>query len=175
MLAHGGVSTAGDKEVKVTVYTNNTVLQVFEDDVLRGTFDISGQKSAPATYKELPDEIPPSVALFEPPVLGVTFIGTSHGFDPKGRTTGFIIWINGEGILVDPPIQTPEFLLYVLSQSYTDSLSLYSQSGIHRRTVKRVILTHVHSDHDSGLIRKILEGAISAHSAFLTGTYSRTT
>ena len=112
-------STAGDKEVKVTVYTNNTVLQVFEDDVLRGTFDISGQKSAPATYKELPDEIPPSVALFEPPVLGVTFIGTSHGFDPKGRTTGFIIWINGEGILVDPPIQTPEFLLYVLNEWHT--------------------------------------------------------
>lgn len=24
------------------------------------------------------------VAAFEPPVFGVTFIGTSHGFDPKG-------------------------------------------------------------------------------------------
>ena len=24
----------------------------------------------------------------------------------KGRTTGFIIWINGNGVLVDPPVQT---------------------------------------------------------------------
>lgn len=106
-------NAAGDKEVQVSVRGKGPVLQFYEDNLLRGTFDTSGQVAAPATYKELPDEIPPSVALFEPPVLGVTFIGTSHGFDPKGRTTGFIIWINGEGILVDPPIQTPEFLLYV--------------------------------------------------------------
>jgi glyoxylase-like metal-dependent hydrolase (beta-lactamase superfamily II) len=60
-----------------------------------------------------------------------------------GRTTGFIVWINGHGVLVDPPTQTPEFL---------------AASGIHRHLVSKVILTHCHSDHDSGLLRKILEG-----------------
>ena len=31
---------------------------------------------------------------FVPPHFGVTILGCSHGFDPKGSTTGFIIWIN---------------------------------------------------------------------------------
>jgi hypothetical protein len=61
---------------------------------------------------------------FDPPTLGVTFLGTSHGFDEKGNTTGFIIWINGggdntllnpiltvsTGILVDPPPITTAYL-----------------------------------------------------------------
>ena len=120
----------------------------------------------------MPDEFPESALVFQPPVLGISFIGTSHGFDPKGmhcaicvllpavlllheqhvlklyalgRTTGFIIWVNGHGVLVDPPVQTTEFLRH---------------SGIHRKSVCKVILTHCHSDHDSGLIRKILEGTL---------------
>lgn len=32
---------------------------------------------------------------FEPPIFGVTVLGSSHGFDPKGNTSGYIIWING--------------------------------------------------------------------------------
>ncbi len=113
---------------------------------LAGTLDISGEgdSAGPATaFREMRDELSDAVPVFQPPVLGVTFIGTSHGFDPKGRTTGFIIWINGEGVLVDPPVQTTEFL---------------HMSGILRRTVHKVILTHCHSDHDSGLLRKILDG-----------------
>jgi hypothetical protein len=27
----------------------------------------------------------------------------SHGFDPKGSTSGYIFWVNGRGIMVDPP------------------------------------------------------------------------
>lgn len=83
------------------------------------------------------DAAAPVLEPFEPPVFGITFIGTSHGFDAKGsssialssnhthtlrendlqdslyasgRTTGFIIWLNGYGVLVDPPMQTTEFL-----------------------------------------------------------------
>lgn len=33
---------------------------------------------------------------FEPPEFGVTVLGCSHGFDPKGSTSGFVFWINGK-------------------------------------------------------------------------------
>lgn len=32
---------------------------------------------------------------FVPPSFGVTVLGHSHGFDPKGCTSGYIIWVNG--------------------------------------------------------------------------------
>ena len=31
---------------------------------------------------------------FVPPYFGITMLGNSHGFDPKGTTTGFVVWIN---------------------------------------------------------------------------------
>jgi hypothetical protein len=31
---------------------------------------------------------------FTPPLFGVTILGCSHGFDHKGSTSGYIIWIN---------------------------------------------------------------------------------
>jgi hypothetical protein len=33
--------------------------------------------------------------IFRPPKFGVTILGNSHGFDPKGSTSGYIIWVNG--------------------------------------------------------------------------------
>ncbi len=36
-----------------------------------------------------------SPVKFEPPSFGVTVLGHSHGFDPKGCTSGYIIWVNG--------------------------------------------------------------------------------
>lgn len=40
---------------------------------------------------------------FTPPHFGVTILGNSHGFDCKGSTSGYIMWINQRGIMVDPP------------------------------------------------------------------------
>lgn len=80
---------------------------------------------------------------FMPPTFGITFLGVSHGFDVKGNTTGFIIWINGQGILVDPPANTFSYL---------------NAQGIKTSFVNRIILTHCHSDHDSGTIRIITSG-----------------
>ena len=49
----------------------------------------------------------PSSALsplgFTPPDFGVTILGSSHGFDCKGSTSGYIVWINQRGVMVDPP------------------------------------------------------------------------
>ena len=41
---------------------------------------------------------------FEPPLFGVTCLGSSHGFDPTQNTSGFVIWLNHSGIMVDPPV-----------------------------------------------------------------------
>lgn len=40
---------------------------------------------------------------FKPPDFGITILGASHGFDCKGSTSGYILWVNQRGIMVDPP------------------------------------------------------------------------
>ncbi len=77
------------------------------------------------------------------PRFGVTPLGTSHGFDPAGDLTSFILWLNGRGILVDP---SPEALAYL------------DQIGVASSDVPYVFLTHVHADHDGGLLAKVLAG-----------------
>lgn len=77
------------------------------------------------------------------PHFGVTPLGTSHGFDPTGDLTCFVIWVNGLGILVDP---SPEALDYL------------EQIGVASSDLPYVFLTHIHSDHDGGLISKLLSG-----------------
>jgi len=78
---------------------------------------------------------------FEVPLFGVTFLGTSHGFDPQGTTTGFVLWMNGRGIMVDPP---------------PHSGALLRQEGIPPKMIDAIILTHCHADHDAGTFQKIL-------------------
>src|SRR5690606_22759507 len=34
---------------------------------------------------------------FDPPLFGVTILGSGHGFDPSHRTSGFVMWINKRG------------------------------------------------------------------------------
>ncbi|KAF2068513.1 hypothetical protein CYY_010160 [Polysphondylium violaceum] len=80
--------------------------------------------------------------VFDPPDFGITIIGSSHGFDPKKSTTGFVLWINKRGIIVDPPLNSSSFL---------------QSQGVPTRMVDHVILTHCHADHDSGTFQKLLE------------------
>jgi CRP-like cAMP-binding protein len=78
------------------------------------------------------------------PRFGVTSLGSSHGFDPAGDLTCFVIWIDGKGILVDP---SPEALGYL------------AELGVAPTDVPYVFLTHIHADHDSGLLAKLLGGS----------------
>ena len=78
------------------------------------------------------------------PRFGVTPLGTSHGFDPTGDLTSLVIWVNGRGILVDP---SPEALGYL------------EQIGVAPADLLHVFLTHIHADHDGGLIGKLLGGS----------------
>ena len=67
---------------------------------------------------------------------------SSHGFDPNGSTTGFVIWANGSGIMVDPPPGSSQAL---------------EKLSIPPRLIKGIILTHCHADHDAGTFQKILK------------------
>lgn len=88
--------------------------------------------------------VDPDSALvpFVPPSFGVTVLGASHGFDPNGKTTGFLLWMGGRAILVDPP---------------TDATDYLRQRGVAPKTIDGVILTHCHADHDAGTFQKLLE------------------
>ncbi len=79
---------------------------------------------------------------FIPPEFGITCLGPSHGFDCTQNTSGFIIWLNKMGIMVDPPVNITSWL---------------RDSNVNPKLIDTVILTHCHADHDAGTFQKILE------------------
>ena len=76
---------------------------------------------------------------FNPPIFGVTVLGASHGFDPKGSVSGYIIWINGRGVMVDPPPFSSQVL---------------RKLGIPSILIEWIIISHCHADHDAGTFQK---------------------
>lgn len=87
---------------------------------------------------------------YQPPLLGITCLGPSHGFDPDDNTSGFIVWINHQGVMIDPPVNSTEWL---------------RRSNVNPKLSNAVILTHCHADHDAGTFQKILEeGKITIYS-----------
>lgn len=88
---------------------------------------------------------------FCPPTFGITLIGSGHGFDARAKTSGFVIWVNGKGVLIDPPVHTTAWL---------------KRQGINPRSIEDIILTHCHADHDSGTLQKVLqEGRVRLHTS----------
>jgi len=87
---------------------------------------------------------------YEPPLFGITCLGPSHGFDPSDNTSGFILWLNHRGIMVDPPVNSTEWL---------------QDSNVNPKFIDSIILTHCHADHDAGTFQKILEeGKVNVYS-----------
>jgi hypothetical protein len=82
---------------------------------------------------------------FVPPYFGVTMLGNSDGFDKDGITTGFILWMNRRGFMVDPPPHCSTHL---------------KRHGIHPRLIIGIILTHCHADHDAGTFQRIVEDSM---------------
>jgi len=78
---------------------------------------------------------------FITPDFGITVLGSADGFSADGTTAGFVLWMRGRGILVDPPAHSAQYL---------------HKNGISSRKVTHVILTHCHADHDAGTFQKIL-------------------
>lgn len=88
-------------------------------------------------------------SLYEPgkeAEFGVYFFDPSTGFDPERLTSSFIIWIgNGKGMVVDPLTNLPQYL---------------DRKRISRNDIAYIFLSHVHSDHDDGVLEQILSGKI---------------
>ncbi|MBI3891992.1 MAG: cyclic nucleotide-binding domain-containing protein [Candidatus Wallbacteria bacterium] len=100
----------------------------------------------------LPSRSPESqgqLKAFRGPLLGVSVIGSGHGFDPGNRTCGFIVWIQGNGVMVDPPVDWEDWLAgYDINPKQLDTL----------------VLTHCHADHDAGALQKIMqEGRVTVY------------
>jgi glyoxylase-like metal-dependent hydrolase (beta-lactamase superfamily II) len=85
-----------------------------------------------------------SEKTFHAPSFGVTVLGNSHGFDKNGNTSGYVLWVNGRGIMIDPPPY---------------SSSALEMEGIRPQTIIAIIITHCHADHDAGAFQKIVTGA----------------
>ena len=95
----------------------------------------------------LPDSLPRFETSFRPPLFGVTVLGNSHGFNPGGKTSGYVVWVNRRGIMVDPP---------------PHSTSILQQQCIPPSLIDGVIISHCHADHDAGTFQKILrEGRVT--------------
>jgi glyoxylase-like metal-dependent hydrolase (beta-lactamase superfamily II) len=88
--------------------------------------------------------IPRAPPSFHPPSFGVTILGNSHGFDASGSVSGYVLWINGRGVMIDPPPYSSATL---------------EREGIRPRTIVGIILTHTHADHDAGAFQKVLTGS----------------
>ncbi|MCX8096470.1 MAG: cyclic nucleotide-binding domain-containing protein, partial [Spirochaetes bacterium] len=81
---------------------------------------------------------------FRFPRFGFTCLGASNGFDPNGTTSGFILWINGKGIFIDPPAH---------------SFDEIERNNIPISSIVAIILTHCHADHDAGTLQSMLRGS----------------
>jgi CRP-like cAMP-binding protein/ribonuclease BN (tRNA processing enzyme) len=134
VVAEGGKAKIGD-DVTIELGADSIVVR----DHGREVASVGATVNLPQRALTESDPIAHS---FTPPSFGVTVLGASHGFDPSGKTTGFLLWMGGRAILVDPP---------------TDATDYLRVRGVAPKTIDGVILTHCHADHDAGTFQKLLE------------------
>ena len=107
-----------------------------------------------------------SVEYFVPPQFGLTMLGNSDGFDSTGTTTGFVLWMNRRGIMVDPP---------------PHSGALLKRHGISARLMRGVILTHCFPEVDTRVLTNHgflflaeIEALLATNKEVLYGCYEPT-
>lgn len=126
-FSHKGITITIDTKGDYHLYYNMTLLATVPGNIEYKTTYLIGER--------LPEP-------YLPPLFGVTCLGPSHGFDPEENTSGFIVWLNHQGIMVDPPVNSTEWL---------------EDSNVSPKFIDSIILTHCHADHDAGTFQKILE------------------
>ncbi|MDD5655095.1 MAG: 6-phosphofructokinase, partial [Candidatus Omnitrophica bacterium] len=75
--------------------------------------------------------------VVEHPEFGVSFLGTSSGFDSEGIASNHIIWAGKQHILVDATAAT---------------MSIISGLKLSPARITHVLMTHVHEDHVAGAL-----------------------
>jgi len=125
----------------VRVSEGISVIGLDEDPKSDPLGDGEGKLSEDSSMMPVP---PVMIPTFNPPSFGVTVLGNSHGFDKSGSTSGYVLWINGRGVMIDPPPYSSATL---------------EREGIRPRTIVGIILTHCHADHDAGAFQKVLTGS----------------
>ena len=83
-----------------------------------------------------------NIKPFKKPRFGITFLGVGSGFSQNKQNSSTIIWSENKGILIDV---------------VADHTFITKKYGINNDDIKYIFLTHVHSDHDSGILEKILQ------------------
>lgn len=119
------------KKLKMT-QMQNSIFRLYQGTDLKCTIDIRMPEHVRKTY---------NIDPIEKPYMGVTFLGVGSGFSATHENSCLIVWSEGKGIMVD-----------VLSESYI----LAMKYGITEKDLNYMFLTHVHSDHDGGILEKIL-------------------
>lgn len=132
----GAVVVDGDHRLLVTLTSDGFEVSVDGEVIAQLPRD------PPAAVGEVSVEAA-GLEPFSPPRFGLTVLGRSHGFDPdpRERTTGFVLWIGGRGVLVDPPLHAN---------------SIVANADIDASLIDGLILTHVHGDHDAGVLQQAM-------------------
>jgi glyoxylase-like metal-dependent hydrolase (beta-lactamase superfamily II) len=136
-------------EIAVEGFSSNDAEDMFleedddDDNVADGNGAIEMDKGSDIKNIRLSISTPVSPPTFHPPSFGVTVLGNSHGFDKNGSTSGYVLWINGRGVMIDPPPYSSAAL---------------EREGIRPRMIMAIIITHCHADHDAGAFQKVMTG-----------------
>ncbi len=127
--------TKNGKKLKIT-QTNSGNFKLYKKGRLVDSFKLSliDENRKPAEIAGAP---------FDPPEFGVTFLGSGTGFDPETNTSCLLIWINGKAIAVDLLANCEEH---------------FRRLGIASSDITHIFLTHLHADHDAGVLEKIMLG-----------------
>lgn len=145
----GKARFSGHVKVSETMGVEGFGGQSFMEDVT-GKTDEDGRNNKDesdnqeVTESTIPPRVPNTPPTFHPPSFGLTTLGNSHGFDKSGSVSGYVLWVNGRGIMIDPPPYSSATL---------------EREGIRPRTIVGIILTHCHADHDAGAFQKVLTGS----------------
>lgn len=110
-----------------------------------GSFNV--KKMSVSSVMKLQDTLPLSrpAHTFSPPLFGVTVLGNSTGADasPDSAPTGYVIWVNRRGILVNPPPYA--------------AARLDREFGVHPSLISDVIVTSVREGSEGGALQKIMQ------------------